>query len=184
MLILSELGSRRWVGSVLLALTSLGLLALNQESWLIWGLAAVALGIAGVGLWSDSRWLVTVPTIFMASIFAFDVSAGYGSAVFGSLIVFVVGFLCTFWLVQSQTLDNGVVAYAGGIGLLELFLVVRFWPINTPSRSLVLTAGAFLLAEYLDRRVHGTNGGTLLATLGIVLVAVATIVLTANWQIV
>lgn len=183
MTMLGDLSGRAWVGPCLLVISSGSLLILNLDSELIWGLSLLALGIAVWGFIGQSRWLVAVPTVFMAGMLGFDLTRQTGLVHFLALpVIFLVGLLNTNWLLPSNLAPDLVIAYAGGIGLLELFLVLRFWPVNTPSRSIVLTAVAFLMVEYLDRRTRGAANSSVLATFGIVTVAIAVVVLTADWQ--
>ena len=85
------------------------------------------------------------------------------------------------WLLPTQTRVDIILGYAGGIALLELFLVLIYWPINFPSRALLLTAGAFLLFELIERRTYHAPLSSLFGSFGIAAVAVVAIVLTAEW---
>lgn len=182
--------SKQWFGPILLASAALCLLLVDLQSELLWGLAVLALAVAGWGTVSQSRWYVALPTIFVASILAFQLSTlSDGVAASASVVLFLFGLATTLWLLPSDrsllvgsSLSDVVIAYAGALGLVELFLILRYWPTNFPSRALVLTSAAFLLFEFLDRHRHGIGFHSILGSVGMVILAVVAIVLTGDWQ--
>lgn len=176
------LAQSRWVGPLVLLVSSLALPLLFQSSELFWGIAVLGTITSIFGIVKPNRWLIALGTAFTSSLVAFSLRSAGGLE--GSLafpLVFAVGTVLTLWLLPTRTAVDVVVGYAGGMALLELFLILSFWPINFPSRALLLTTGAFLLFELIERRTTRARLGSFIGSLGIAAVAVVAVILTADW---
>lgn len=183
MMTLSLLSESRWFGSVLLAASALSLPLMAPESELFWFVSVLGLGLAIAGLNVPSRWLVSIPTLFTASLSGFYLRSLPWPGSAGSMVlVMVLATAITLWLMAAQQTTELLLSYAVGITILEVFLMLMFWPINFPSRALILTAIGFLMYEYIDRHRHGSRFTSILGTVGIVVVAIAAVILTVNWE--
>lgn len=183
MMTLSLLSESRWFGSVLLAASALSLPLMAPDSELFWLVAVLGLTLAITGMSVPSRWLVSIPTLFTASLSAFYLrSLPWPGSAASIILMTLLAIGITLWLMAANQPTGWLLAYAVGITLLEVFLILTFWPINFPSRALIVTAIGFLTFEYIDRHNHGLGFTSILGTVGIVFVAIATVIATSNWE--
>lgn len=173
----------RWLGPGILLGSASALALLGGDSVLYWLLVGLAIALTAGSTLTDSRWLVALPGVFIVSLLAFFVQ-GLGQPASSSAVVIACAGLggLSLWVLRSGAAADGAIAYAAGLGLTELFALLLFWPINSPSRALLLTSAAFLLFEFIDRRARGLGFHEILGTVGLVGVAVIVAVLTADWQ--
>lgn len=178
-----HLSQSRWLGPGILVGSALLLALLGGSSILYWILLVLALALASVGTFSHSRWLIALPGVFIVSILAFFVDDSLQPLGSLAILVTTAGLAgIALWVFESGHVHNVALAYVAGLGLGELFLLLRFWPVNSPSKALILTSAAFLLFEFVDRRSRGVGFHAILGSVGLVAVSIIAIVLTADWQ--
>lgn len=176
------LAQNRWAGPLFLLVSSLALPLLFQSSELFWGIAVLGVGTSIWGAVSNNRWLIALVAAFTTSLAAFSLRSGDGiGATLAFLLVLLAGSALTLWLLPTRTELDIVLGYAGGIALLQLFLILSFWPVNYPSRAILLTTGAFLLFELVEQRSSRRSAKSFVGSIGFAAVAIATVILTADW---
>lgn len=164
------------VGSILLVFLSpsLGL----ETVAAIFGLTMI------VWYWFKKKWLsdqTLLLTLFIWYLIAFYLQSKLANQVPSLLISYL---LVVFFTLQQQdilNMRNFVVAQALGIGILELFLVILFWPINFASRAMVLTAVTFIGWEII-RKKHLDDKNILLSFCASLLI-ILLIAWSADWFI-
>lgn len=177
------LAQSRWLGPGILLASALLLALLGGDSILYWLLFGLSVALTAGSFFTSSRWLVALPGVFTVSLLAFFVQGVGQPASSLAIVVSCAGLAgIALWALHVGQVQDIAVAYAAGLGLSELFVMLIYWPINSPSRALVLTAASFLLFEFVDRRSRGLGFHEILGTVGLVAVAVVSIVFTADWQ--
>ncbi|MBI4023149.1 hypothetical protein HY375_03220 [Candidatus Berkelbacteria bacterium] len=170
-------------GPSLLGLGAVALPVLAPSSELFWVIGILGLGYA---LWSargQSRWHAAAPAIFIWALLALELRfLGVLPGAVSTLLFYCVSFLVMAWLVPLTGLRRHVIGHVLALGLVELLLVLFFWPINFPSRALVLTLAAVLGAELIFfSETNSLSWRAFAPSLGFTAVAIGAIVGTADW---
>ncbi len=173
----------RWLGPGILVVSALLLALLGGDIVLYWLLFVAALGLAAGSQLTESRWLVALPGVFIVSLLAFFLQ-GADQPLSNLAVVACAAGLggLSLWVLGAGQVPDVAIAYASAIAMAELFALLLFWPINNPSRSLVLTSAVFLLFEFVDRRSRGLGFHEILGTVGLVVVTLVAVTVTADWQ--
>lgn len=180
---LASIFRSHWFGPALLLLGSALLVLTVSQSELF-----VGVGILGVlvSLWTwrqPSRTVSTLAVIFIWSMLALALRSlelwGQSAA---ALTLFVVSTLITLWATGQLTTRGLAVAEALAISCVEVFFLLLFWPINFPSRALLLVLVVALGLEVIQRsEAQALTLKSLAPSLGLSLAVLIGIVATADW---
>lgn len=157
---------------------------LAPGSELLIGLAIVG-ALAAVWSWqAQNRWYAALAGVFIWSLIGFYLR-GVGESIGAILslsVLIAVSTSLSLWQLESTDARTVLLSLAAGIVVLELFLMLLFWPINFPSRALLLTMVYGLMLEVLDlARNRSLSLRALLPSLGVSALLTYTVVVTADW---
>lgn len=140
-----------WGGRIALFFASIVLFALVPDSELIYLLVVFGILLILASFRYHYRWPIALLTLFNWTLISFYLlqrgSAGQIAALFA---MYAIGVGVGLWQLTHPGLRRFFIGQAFGIALLELFLILRFWPINFASRALVICLFAFLAFEALE----------------------------------
>lgn len=116
------------------------------------------LGVLGA-IWSfraKNRWYAGLVGVFLWSLIGLHLRA-FETLGAGISLVVVVAAVAGLALWQLETVDtqHAVFGLAAAIVTLEIFLVLLFWPINFPTRALLVTMTYGLVLETIDLQRRG-----------------------------
>ncbi len=172
-----------WFGPTLLMLGSILLAVTVSQSELF-----IASGILGVlvALWirkQPNRWVGGLATVFVWSMLLLALrSLELPGQSASALVLFVIITLVVLWMIGDLSTRGLAVAQALALGSVEVFFILLFWPINFPSRALLLALTVAIGIEVIQRAGQGTlTGRALVPSLSLSLAVLVGIVVTADW---
>lgn len=179
-----QLLTNPYTGIALLLLGSLLLPVLAPGSELLIGLAGLGIG-ASIWSWrGQNRWSASLAGVFiwtLVGLYIRGVHPTFGPAL---SIILVAGVISVITIWQQEVIKSRqiLIGLATGIAAAELFLVLLFWPINFPSRALLIAVAYGLNLEVIEQITQGRMVlRTILPSLGISAILMYTVVTTADW---
>ena len=184
---MATLWQTRYGGSLIAALGAVLLPFAAPNSELMWFFAALICFVAVVALRSEERWHASIPALFVWTLIA--VNLRFIDGVPGVLSVgvfYLAASALARWQVDpyvgTHPLRALVVSQAIAILLVEGLLVMYFWPINFPSRALLVTILGLLAYEVVAFQEAGTlSWRAILPSVGMGALVMAAVVRTADW---
>ncbi|MBI2589674.1 hypothetical protein HYW32_01460 [Candidatus Berkelbacteria bacterium] len=170
------------LGTLILILGVTILPLMDRDSAWLWGISVLA-GCLAFWAWrQDNRWATLLMSLFLWSVIAFEIRFFGLVGEVGSLaLLFLIGVLMFMWLLMRFDKPSLVLAYAAAIGLVEIFLILLFWPTNFSSRALVIVIVGLIVAELLECRHLARPLKSLWPALGLSALSLVGVVLTSDW---
>ncbi|MGI6103424.1 MAG: hypothetical protein ACOYBJ_02290 [Patescibacteria group bacterium] len=175
-------------GGALLTLLGAVLLPFSApSSELMWGFAALAALVAVLAFRTEERWHGSIPALFVWALVAFSFRFSGALPVAAVFLAFAcAAFAVSRWQIEpylgGDPLRATVYALALTILLLEGFAALFFWPINYPSRALLVTILGLLGYELIAFHAAGKlSWAALLPSVGLAALVMGAIVRTADW---